>query len=403
MAAQMISLTDSKLLIIDDDALVRHSMAIYLRDSGFAVSDTGDAQVALAQLESGELPQLVITDLRMQGIDGLQLLQVLHEHYPQLPVIVISGAGVMNDVVAALRLGARDYLIKPIVDLEVLVLSVNRVLQQARLEQENQRYREQLEAANLDLKENLRALERDHIAGRRVQRRLMPSGLTTDDGYSAAHSITPSLFLSGDFIDYAHIKRRYLAFYLADVSGHGASSAFVTIWLKHLVSRMVREEGLFGDALSFEHGPDVMLQKINSELHETRIGHHLTFFVGVIDTHTGQMRYVVAGHLPMPILFTDEGASYLQGMGKPVGIFKDVSWSAYSCQLPERFSLMCFSDGVLEVLASQSLQDKEAELLGLVGSSNGTLEGVCNTLGIKDIRDNPDDIAVLAITRGLTP
>ena len=393
-----------KLLIIDDDALVRQSIVTYLTDSGFSVHSAADATAALELLASSENspPDLIITDLRMPNGDGLQLLQTLHERYASLPVIVISGAGVMNDVVTALRLGARDYLIKPVVDLEVLVHSIGKVLDRQDLEEENQRYRDQLEEANRELKENLRILERDQIAGRRVQRRLMPSGLTTEEGYTAAHTIVPSLFLSGDFVDYAHIKKRYLAFYLADVSGHGASSAFVTIWLKHLVSRMVREEGLFGDESSFASGADLMLRQINRELHETRLSHHLTLFVGVIDTVTHQMHYVVAGHLPMPILLTDEGAEYLTGRGKPVGIFKEVGWDVYERQLPAKFALVCFSDGVLETLPQTELQDKEAHLLQLIASSSGDLDSVCNTLVIKEVRDNPDDIAVLSISRGVS-
>lgn len=398
------TLASRKLLIIDDDALVRQSIVTYLTDSGFAVCSSADAATALDLLAdpTDPLPDLILTDLRMPNGDGLQLLQTLHDRHPSLPVIVISGAGVMNDVVSALRLGARDYLIKPVVDLEVLVHSINKVLDRQELEAENQRYRFQLEEANRELKENLRVLERDHIAGRRVQRRLMPSGFTTEDGFSAAHTIIPSLFLSGDFVDYAHIKKRYLAFYLADVSGHGASSAFVTIWLKHLVSRMVREEGLFGDETSFAQGADLMLRQINRELHETRLSHHLTLFVGVIDTVTSQMHYVVAGHLPMPILLTEDGAEYLTGRGKPVGIFKEIGWDVYERQLPEKFALVCFSDGVLETLPQVELQDKETHLLKLIASSNGSLESVCNTLVIKEIRDNPDDIAVLSITRGIS-
>ncbi|MDZ4262423.1 MAG: SpoIIE family protein phosphatase, partial [Pseudomonadota bacterium] len=384
--------------------LVRQSIVTYLTDSGFCVFSASDATAALDFLANSDhsLPDLIITDLRMPNGDGLQLLQLLHDRYPSLPVIVISGAGVMNDVVTALRLGARDYLIKPVVDLEVLVHSINKVLDRQDLEEENQRYRTQLEEANRELKENLRVLERDQIAGRRVQRRLMPSGLTTEEGYIAAHTIVPSLFLSGDFVDYAHIKKRYLAFYLADVSGHGASSAFVTIWLKHLVSRMVREEGLFGDENSFAQGADLMLRQINRELHETRLSHHLTLFVGVIDTVTHQMHYVVAGHLPMPVLLTEAGAEYLTGRGKPVGIFKEVNWEVYERKLPEKFALVCFSDGVLETLPQTELQDKEAHLLQLIASSGGSLDSVCNTLVIKEIRDNPDDIAVLSISRGVS-
>lgn len=392
-----------KLLIIDDDALVRQSVVTYLTDSGFDVSAAPDAPTALNLLATSteSPPDLILTDLRMPNGDGLQLLNTLNDLYSDVPVIVISGAGVMNDVVGALRLGAKDYLIKPLLDLEVLVHSINKVLDRQDLEEENRRYRSQLENANRELRENLRTLERDQIAGRRVQRRLMPSGFTTENGYSAAHTIVPSLFLSGDFVDYAHIKKRYLAFYLADVSGHGASSAFVTIWLKHLVSRMVREEGLFGDEKSFAEGANVMLRQINRELHDTRLSHHLTLFVGVIDTELHQMHYVVAGHLPMPILITANGADYLTGRGKPVGIFKDIEWEVFERDLPEKFALVCFSDGVLEIMPEEDLQGKEAHLLKLISSSSGSLDSVSDTLVIKEIRDNPDDVAVLSISRGV--
>jgi phosphoserine phosphatase RsbU/P len=394
-----------KLLILDDDPLISQGIATYLTNNGFQATALQDSNAALAQIndKSQPLPDLVITDLRMPHMDGLQLLQVLREAYPSLPVIVISGAGTMNDVVTALRLGARDYIIKPLVDLDILLHSINKILASEDLERQNLHYREQLELANRELKKNLRALERDQIAGRRVQRRLMPSGLTTAEGYSVAHTIIPSLFLSGDFVDYAYIQQRYLAFYLADVSGHGASSAFVTIWLKHLVSRMVREEGLFSNPTSFQQGAELMMQQINRELHDTRISHYLTLFVGVIDTQTHVMRYLVAGHLPMPILLTKEGASYLKGTGKPAGIFKKVDWETNECQLPDQFALVCFSDGVLESLPQAELVDKENYLLKRIASSSGSLDSVCNTLVIKEIQNNPDDIAVLSISRGLSP
>lgn len=388
-----------RLLIIDDDPLVRQSIATYLQDSGFEVVEAASGASGLVAIQE-QSPELVITDLRMPDLDGLQVLQQLHEQMPELPVIVISGAGVMTDVVTALRLGARDYLIKPILDMEMLVHSVRKALESQDLILQNQRYREKLEQANRDLRENLRVLERDQLAGRQVQRRLMPQPLRTPEGYTSAHRIVPSLYLSGDFVDYAHIRKRYLAFYLADVSGHGASSAFVTIWLKHLVSRMVREEGLFGDEESFESGANLMLQTLNRELTETRLNHHLTFFVGVIDTQLNEMRYVVAGHLPMPVLVTPEGAEFLCGKGKPVGIFKGASWEVYQRSLPEAFSLIGFSDGVLEILPRESLQDKEAYLLSILKDHAQSLDAVCDALAIQDVEETPDDIAILTITRG---
>ena len=387
-----------KLLIIDDDTLVRRSIAVYLIDSGFEVFEASEANQLVDAIKEYD-PDLVITDLRMPGADGLHVLKQIRQYQPELPVIIISGAGSVSDVVQALRLGASDYLVKPVLDIEVLVHSINKALELRGLLLENQRYREQLEAANHELRESLRVLERDQLAGKQVQKRLMPNRLTTDH-YEVSHYIAPSLFLSGDFVDYAHIKKRYLAFYLADVSGHGSSSAFVTIWLKHLVSRMVREEGLFGDEESFATGSNHLLQTINREIKETRLNHHLTFFVGVIDTHTQLMNYSVAGHLPMPVLKTENSCHYLDGIGKPVGIFKDVTWNVYQLQLPEQFTLSCFSDGVLEILPSDTIQEKESQLLQKVAESTGSLDSICNTLHVKDDGETPDDIAILTIVRG---
>ena len=93
-----------------------------------------------------EQPDLIICDLRMPQIDGLELIRRISQINSEMPVIVVSGAGVMSDAVEALRLGAADYLIKPLEDLAVLEHSVHRALDRSRLRLENQRYREKLEA-----------------------------------------------------------------------------------------------------------------------------------------------------------------------------------------------------------------------------------------------------------------
>ncbi|AFV00831.1 response regulator [Simiduia agarivorans] len=389
-----------RLLIIDDDAIVRQSIVMYLVDSGFHVVEAANGQEGL-NLFSELTPDLVLTDLRMPGMDGLQVLRAIHEFSPETPVIVVSGAGVVTDVVEALRLGASDYLIKPVVDMEMLVHAINKSLERRDLLADNRRYRSQLESVNKDLREHLRVLERDQQAGRQVQRRLLPRRPQTRGEYHIAYHIEPSLYLSGDFIDYAFLGNRYLAFYLADVSGHGASSAFVTVWLKHLVTRLVREEELYNDASSFEQGPGYLLEVINRELLETSLGHHLTLFTGVIDTHTHEMRYAIAGHLPMPVMVTPDGADFLPGEGKAVGIFKDAEWAVFSLSLPPQFALIALSDGILEVLPEGDLAQKEVELLRRLSNMPRTVDAVCQTLGVGSLQEAPDDIAVLSLSRGL--
>src|SRR5690606_17049892 len=221
------------LLIIDDDEVVRASLAAYLEDSGFNVLQAGNGLQGLQVFERDK-PDLVICDLRMPQVDGLELIRRISDLQAEIPVIVVSGAGVMSDAVEALRLGAADYLIKPLEDLAVLEHSVRRALDRSRLRLENHRYREKLEATNRELQASLHLLEEDQNAGRQVQMNMLPVTPWLVDGLKFTHQIIPSLYLSGDFVDYFRVDDRRIAFYLADVSGHGASSAFVTVLLKFM-------------------------------------------------------------------------------------------------------------------------------------------------------------------------
>ena len=395
-----------KLLVIDDDTIVRQSIAAYLSDSGYDVREAASGREGLKLFREFS-PEIVLSDLRMPEMSGMEVLQEVHKISPETPVIVISGVGVMTDVVQALRNGASDYLIKPIADMEVLEHAIRQGLEHADLLKDNQHYRNELEASNRQLRNTLNIFERDQKAGRQVQERLLPPTPKTKGGYTVSRYIFPSLHLSGDFIDYAFFQKRYWAFYLTDVSGHGASSAFVTIWLKFLVLNLIRDKTLFGeDSLEkgFKNSTNIMLQGINRELMATRINNHLTTFHGIIDSKNHKLRYSVGGHLPMPIMVTDEGAHYLSGKGKPLGLFNDVEWDVYEVDLPEKFAMVVFSDGVLEVLPGEGLEEKEALLLDKVAStdmsSGMNLEAVCQSLSINQQTQTPDDIAVLMLTRG---
>lgn len=134
----------ARILTIDDDHLLRESMAIYLEDCGYAVieADSGNAGLVKAWEEG---PDVILLDLRMPGKDGLQVLAELGEMLPEVPVIIVSGAGDMGDVIEALRLGAWDFTLKPIHDLALLEASIKRALRKRQLQQENNRYREHLE------------------------------------------------------------------------------------------------------------------------------------------------------------------------------------------------------------------------------------------------------------------
>ncbi|MDM8536054.1 response regulator, partial [Desulfobacterales bacterium HSG17] len=90
-------------------------------------------------------PDLVLSDLRMPEMDGFSLIKIMQEKYPEIPVIVISGAGTLKDAVEAVRKGAWDYITKPFEDINDLERIINRVLERARLISENRLYRTNLE------------------------------------------------------------------------------------------------------------------------------------------------------------------------------------------------------------------------------------------------------------------
>ncbi|MFC5698463.1 two-component system response regulator RssB [Pseudomonas sp. GCM10022186] len=388
----------AKLLIIDDDEVVRASLAAYLEDSGFSVRQASNGLQGLQVFEQ-ERPDLVICDLRMPQVDGLELIRRISELEAETPVIVVSGAGVMSDAVEALRLGAADYLIKPLEDLAVLEHSVRRALDRSALRLENRRYREKLEAANRELQASLHLLQEDQNAGRQVQMNMLPVTPWEVDGLRFAHQIIPSLYLSGDFVDYFRVDERRVAFYLADVSGHGASSAFVTVLLKFMTTRLLYESRRNGMLPEFK--PSEVLGHINRGLINTKLGKHVTMLGGVIDEEKGKLTYSIGGHLPLPVLYSEGKASYLAGKGLPVGLFEEASYDDRVIDLPPSFSLTLLSDGILDLLPGDTLKDKEAALPEMVCEAGGSLDGLRQVFGLASLGEMPDDIALLVLSRNL--
>ncbi|MBG6504726.1 SpoIIE family protein phosphatase [Pseudomonas aeruginosa] len=386
------------LLIIDDDEVVRESLAAYLEDSNFKVLQALNGLQGLQIFES-EQPDLVICDLRMPQIDGLELIRRIRQTASETPIIVLSGAGVMSDAVEALRLGAADYLIKPLEDLAVLEHSVRRALDRAYLRVENQRYRDKLEAANRELQASLNLLQEDQNAGRQVQMNMLPGTPWSIEGLEFSHRIIPSLYLSGDFVDYFRVDERRVAFYLADVSGHGASSAFVTVLLKFMTTRLLYESRRNGTLPEFK--PSEVLAHINRGLINTKLGKHVTMLGGVIDLEKNSLTYSIGGHLPLPVLFVEGQASYLEGRGLPVGLFDDATYDDRVMELPPSFSLSLFSDGILDVLPGATLKEKEASLPEQVAAAGGTLDGLRQVFGLANLAEMPDDIALLVLSRNL--
>ena len=139
-----IKMNQETLLIIDDEISIRESLADLFEDKGYRVFTAENGHEGL-DLFFRENVDVVITDLLMPVMDGLEVMRTIHESDPDQPMIVISGAGKKQDVIQALQMGAKDYISKPIIDLDIIVHVVTKVFENRRLAKENKAYSEQLE------------------------------------------------------------------------------------------------------------------------------------------------------------------------------------------------------------------------------------------------------------------
>jgi DNA-binding NtrC family response regulator len=128
-----------RILVVDDDDNLRWVLKTQLQDIGYLVSEAADGEQALAAIAK-EPPALVLTDLKMPGLSGLELLARIRSEYPEVPAVIITAFGTIQSAVQAMRVGAYDYLTKPF-DFEELAIVVNRVLEHFRLVAEVQNLR----------------------------------------------------------------------------------------------------------------------------------------------------------------------------------------------------------------------------------------------------------------------
>ncbi len=138
---------DSSILVVDDDELVRKVLKKYLTNLGYSVDTAEDGRGALDMLGSFSY-DLVLTDLQMPRLGGIELLNEMFRKYPEIPKIVLTGQGTNDDIIAALKSGAYDFLYKPIDDFEILRFSIKRGVESKKLKEEKERHLAELEKIN---------------------------------------------------------------------------------------------------------------------------------------------------------------------------------------------------------------------------------------------------------------
>jgi sigma-B regulation protein RsbU (phosphoserine phosphatase) len=317
----------------------------------------------------------------------------LAEAVPGVPLVIVTDDGVDKEtLLALLRVGAVELLDVGDTDPE-LVAIVEGALDRTR---HRATFSGGPDHDGSAVEVKLRELERDQRAGRYVQMGMLPPSPMAVDDYRLRHRIFPSLMLSGDFVDYFRIGEQHFAFYVADVAGHGASSAFVTVLLKNFSRRLRRE---FRPQMLT--APGEILAWLNRELLGNRIGKHVAIFLGVVDGKRNRLTFANGGHFPPAMLADVSGARALDMAGKPVGLFRDATWESRAEQLADRFCLCLVSDGVLEVMDKAPLAERERRLVEATRQCFEEGREIWNVLDLEARQPGPDDMACVMVTRGL--
>lgn len=147
-------------LFIDDDLHILHSLGNVLRSFGYNVYCQDDSAQAIDLIKKRDF-HLVLTDLKMQGSDGLDILAFVKEYQPLTPVIILTGYATLVSAIEALQRGAYDYLVKPC-NLKEMQMTVERGIRQKKLKEERDHYFSELQVRNNELERTIEELVKAH-------------------------------------------------------------------------------------------------------------------------------------------------------------------------------------------------------------------------------------------------
>jgi len=165
--------TPSTVLIIDDDKHIREYFIDYLTEIGYITYEALNAKQGI-EIFLNDQPDIVLVDLRMPDIDGLEVLKQIKNISEHTPVIIVSGEGILDDAIESLRLGAWDYVVKP-VNLDILSHTIKKGLKHLELINENKDFNQllkeqvrqrtsELEQANIVLNQRIENDQYSQIA-----------------------------------------------------------------------------------------------------------------------------------------------------------------------------------------------------------------------------------------------
>lgn len=336
--------------MVDDDRMVNDLICRILKGHYEVKSYTSAEEM----LHGADLTHtdVVITDNRLPGMDGLNLLRELQRTDYNIPVIMITGYAELEDAIEALKSGAFDFILKPFNN-EQIIISVQKALDSRELVVQNIALMEQLKTKNRELESlykniqtrNMEIEKELDIAGN-LQRCLFPVSFPPVRGFEFALKYLPVEKISGDFFDFIVTGEDRFSFIFADVSGHGVPAALYSAMVKTALSS-VSEKNL---------SPSESISETNRFLinaQKTMSYNYATLFYGIFDLTEGKLHYSNAG-IPAPMVIREnEKVEFLGPNGTFVGIFDTAHYRDEVIAIGKGDRFIFYTDGVFECANSE--------------------------------------------------
>ena len=227
------ALSNLHILVVEDDSVFRQLITSFLCSLGATVEDAEDGQQGLVLFLEKDF-DIVIADLSMPHLNGLTMLKQMNNLKPELISVVISANYVMTDVVEALRIGASDYLIKPLSNLHMISDAILAALDPttSRKYQANNYYHE--------LNLNLDKLRYDESAAAELQGGLFPSNNRSKGSAYINYTIFKQQDLSRYFVDFAMVDKKHVICYMADLGEQTYQYAYLSALLKSTIDQQLK-------------------------------------------------------------------------------------------------------------------------------------------------------------------
>ncbi|MGL4475139.1 MAG: response regulator [Shewanella sp.] len=231
------SLKDVTVLLVEDDPVFRKLVSGFLSNRGAEIIEAEDGALGLQAFEHHNV-DVVLADLSMPNMGGLEMLKAIHKIDPAVCSIVISGNNVMADVIDALRIGANDYLVKPVVDLFMIEAVIKQYLQPFHGTND---IAELNQLSMLELSENLALLQKNTAAAMHVQQQLFPASVIEYPNARVQYSLFNASEISSYFIDSAMVDNRYVVMYMAHFYPEDNPAAFASVLLRSFINFKLKE------------------------------------------------------------------------------------------------------------------------------------------------------------------